>query len=116
MTQFEGEDQSSGASTGSSGRAPRKRKNNAAKVPREQGQAQSQREEQRAAAEAQAAVDDLKRQLASVEAALTEERQKAVEAQRTLMEQLQAREKSAKAPEPTTEETRGEETPLGLMP
>jgi polyhydroxyalkanoate synthase subunit PhaC len=116
MTQFEGEDQNDGTPTASSRRAPRKRRDNAAKVPRGQGQAQSLREEQHAAAEAQAAVDDLKRQLAAVEAALTEERQKATEAQRTLMEQLQAREESPKAPEPTTEETRAEENSFGLMP
>src|SRR5690348_14532370 len=116
MTQIEGEDQNSGTSNASSRRAPRKRRDNAAKVPRGQGQAQSLREEQHAASEAQAAVDDLKRQLAAAEAALTAERQKAVEAQRTLMEQLQASEKSAKAPEPTTEETRAEENSLGLMP
>src|SRR5262249_1825594 len=109
MTQFEEEDQNSGTSTTSSRRAPRKRRDKAAKVPRGQGQVQSLQEEQPAAAEAQAAVDDLKRQLAAVQAALTEERQKAVEAQRTLVEQLQAREKSAKPPEPTTEETRVEE-------
>ena len=111
MTQFEGEDQDSGTTGASSRRAPRKRKDNAAKVPRA-----TTKEEQNAAAEAQAAVDDLKRQLAAVEAALTEERQKAAEAQRTLMEQLQASEKSARPPEPTTEETQAEETSFGLLP
>jgi polyhydroxyalkanoate synthase len=116
MTQFEGEDQNSGTPSASSRRTPRKRRDNTTKVPRGQGQAQPLREEQDATAEAQAAVDELKRQLAAVEAALTEERQKALDAQRTLMEQLQAREKSAKAPEPTPEETRAEETSFGLMP
>src|SRR5215472_1401055 len=111
MSQIEGEDQNSGTPSAPSRRAPRKRKENAAKVPRA-----TAREEQQAATEAQAAVDDLKRQLAAVEAALTEERQKAVEAQRTLMDQLQARETSVKAPEPTVEETRTAENSFGLMP
>lgn len=118
MTQSEEEDQNSATPTTPPRRAPRKRKDNTAKVPRGQGQAQSPREEQHATADAQAAVDDLKRQLAALEASLAEERQKAVEAQRTLMEQLQAREKPAKAPEPepTTEQTRAEENSFGLMP
>src|SRR5260370_20188390 len=62
------------------------------------------------------AVEDLQRRLAAVEAALAEERQKAIEAQQALAEQRQATETCAETQERTVEQMPGGEAAFGLMP
>jgi polyhydroxyalkanoate synthase len=72
--------------------------------------------EQRKAAAAQAAVEDLQRRLATIEEALAEERQKAAEAQGALAEQQRAAETQPETQERTPEQIPGEEAAFGLMP
>ncbi len=67
-------------------------------------------EEQRKAAEAQAAVEDLQRQLAAVEAELAEERRRAAERQRSADETL------PETSEQAAEQLPGESAAFGLMP
>jgi len=74
------------------------------------------KEEQRKAAAAQAAVEDLQRRLAVVEATLAEERQKAAEAQQALTEQQRAAVTHPETSERTTEQMPGESAAFGLMP
>ncbi len=72
--------------------------------------------EQRKAAAAQAAVEDLQRRLAAVEEALVEERQKAAEAQGALEEQQRATHTHPETSEQTAEQMPGGEAAFGLMP
>lgn len=65
---------------------------------------------------AQAEVEDLQRRLAAVEAALAQERQKAIEAQQALAEQRQATETQHQIQEQTVEAIPGGEAAFGLMP
>ncbi len=74
------------------------------------------KEEQRKAAAAQAAVEDLQRRLTVVEATLAEERQKAAEAQQALTEQQRAAVTHPETSERTTEQMPGESAAFGLMP
>jgi polyhydroxyalkanoate synthase len=61
-------------------------------------------------------VEDLQRRLAAVEAALAQERQKAIEAQQALAEQRQATETQHQIQEQTVEAIPGGEAAFGLMP
>ena len=72
--------------------------------------------EQRKAAAAQAAVEDLQRRLAAVEEALAEERQKAAAAQQALAEQRQTAVTPPEVSEPTAEQVQASEAAFGLMP
>jgi poly[(R)-3-hydroxyalkanoate] polymerase subunit PhaC len=72
--------------------------------------------EQRKAAAAQAAVEDLQQRLAAAQEALAEERQKAVVAQQALAEQRQAAVTSPEVSEPTAEQEQASEAAFGLMP
>ena len=72
--------------------------------------------EQRKAAAAQAAVEDLQRRLAAVEEALAEERQKVAAAQQALAEQRQAAVTRPEVSEPTAEQVQASEAAFGLMP
>ena len=74
------------------------------------------KEEQRKAAAAQAAVEDLQRRLAVVEATLAEERQKAAEAQQALTEQQRAAVTHPETSEQAAEQMPGGEAAFGLMP
>ncbi len=72
--------------------------------------------EQRKAAAAQAAVEDLQRRLAAVEESLAEERQKAAAAQQELAEQRQAAVTRPEVSEATAEQVQASEAALSLMP
>ena len=72
--------------------------------------------EQRKAAAAQAAVEDLQRRLAAVEEALVEERQKAAEAQGALAEQQRTAHTHPETSEQTAEQMPGGGAAFGLMP
>ncbi len=72
--------------------------------------------EQRKAAAAQAAVEDLQRRLAAVEEALAEERKKAAVAQQALAEQRQAAITPPEVSEATAEQEQASEAALSLMP
>ena len=85
-----------------------------AKRPTSTGNASKQETE--AKGSAQAEVEDLQRRLAAVEAALAQERQKAIEAQQALAEQRQVAETQHQIQEQTAEAMPGGEAAFGLMP
>ncbi len=113
-TQAKTKDQHGGASTAPSEKKPGGKKSASTQSVSKLKAAFA--DEQRKAALAQAALEDMQKQLAAVEAALADERRRANEAQQALVQQQQVVEQQSKTHEETVEHMLVGGTAFGLMP